>query len=155
MWNRPMKIINSKVEYAIYNMDLVTPTYYNWQYCCQKNIPFIEVKPRKKYTRISYDLMSISKGLQFKNSSFLDQWLPIYDQYRTENSIPLKIATFVGGELNGTFTILKKDQEAIIDLLIREIKNHVNKLGYINPERVKYYGEIEQLNNLAKMSTKK
>jgi len=137
----------SRKEYAIQKRKTIVPVYYTWDYCIKNKIPYVVVSPKNKYSSVSYDLLSIHKGLTFDNeNSFIDHMLNIYNDYINLSSFPIDKKKFIGGRLNGFFIVFKEDQEKIAILLLDEIEKHINKYGKIDQKHLEYFNNIEKIN---------
>lgn len=142
-----MKNLNIKVsEYGIKNGKSISPPYYSWDYCVQKKIPYIIIKPKRKYSIIDYDLLTIDKGISFQQGySIINYWWEQYERYISEsllptNQVPLRIL----GVVTDHFIVFKKDQERMARLLMKELEYYINKFGIIDPERKRYFESSEE-----------
>ena len=132
------RIIGKKVKRKISPPDL-------WEYCVQHKLPYIIVCPAIKYSKVSYDLMTINKGLRFKDGhSFSDLFEKLYDEYVSKSSLPKHKVYFLGGERFGDLVIFKKDQDEIISLFFEHIEAHIGKYGIYDASDDKYFTECEE-----------
>ena len=147
-----MKTFNLKVtEYGIKKGEKVFPSHYTWDYCTQKKIPYIIIHPKIKYSNIEYDLLTVDNGLAFiKGYSLIEYWWKIYEDYVDTSLFPKdKIPLRIIGSVYDNFTVFKKDQEKMANILLKELENFVNEYGVINIERKKYYDKIKKHNEMS------
>jgi hypothetical protein len=152
-----MKAFNIKVtEYGIAKGDKVVPPYYTWDYCTEKRIPHIIIRPKIKYSNIDYDLFTVDNGLLFKEGySIIDHWWKIYEEYVDTASFPKeRIPLRIIGTVTDNFTVFKKDQEIMVKRLLTEIEKFVNEYGIIDLKRKKYYDDIYKRNEISRQATK-
>jgi len=146
-----MKIFNIKVtEYGIKKGEKVYPSHYTWDYCTQKRIPYIMIREKIKYSNIDYDLFTVDNGLLFKEGfSIIEHWWKIYEIYVNSSSLPKeKIPRRIIGSVTDNFTIFKKDQESMVNILMKEIEKFVNDYGIIDAKRKMYYDQIKKANEI-------
>jgi hypothetical protein len=146
-----MKKFNIKVtEFGIKKGESIHPSHYTLDYCTQKKIPYIIVRPKTKYSNIDYDLITVDNGLAFKKGySIIDHWWEIYEDYVSSSSFPRnKIPLRIIGVVTDNFTVFKKDQEIIVNMLLKEIEKFVNEYGVIDPKRKKYFEGIKKRNEI-------
>ena len=126
----------------------IFPEHYDWDYCLKKKIPYIIVTPKIKYSLIDYDLFTVDNGLAFpENKKIIDYWWDIYEKYVEEVSFPKeKIPLRTIGEVTDYFTVFKKDQEVMVEKLMKEIEYFVNEYAILDIERKEYYEEIRKRN---------
>ncbi|MFZ4582666.1 MAG: hypothetical protein ACOYM7_08440 [Paludibacter sp.] len=148
-----MKAFNIKVtEYGLKKGETVYPSHYTWDYCIQKRIPYIIIRPKIRYSNIDYDLLTINKGLAFKNGiSLIDHWWKLYEEYVNRTSFPRnRIPLRIIGVITDNFTVFKKDQETMVNILMKEIEKFVNDNGIIDVKRKRYYDNTKEANEIAK-----
>jgi hypothetical protein len=146
-----MKAFDIKViEYGIKKGEKVIPSHYTWDYCTQKSIPYIIIRPKIRYSNIDYDLLTVDNGLAFKKGfSLIDHWWKIYEDYVNTSSFPRnRIPLRIIGVVTDNFTVFKKDQEYIVNILLKEIERFVNEYGVIDVKRKKYFEEIRKHNEI-------
>ena len=143
-------------EYGIKKGDVVFPSYYTWDYCTQKKIPYIIIRPKIKYSNIDYDLFTVDNGLVFiEGKSIIEHWWKIYEGYIDTSSFPEnKIPKRILGVVTDNFTVFKKDQEAMVNKLLKEVERFINEYGEIDLDRKKYYDEIYERNELSRQADK-
>ena len=152
-----MKTFNIKVtEYGIKKGDKVFPSHYTWQYCIHQRIPYIIIRPQIKYSNIDYDLLTIDNGIAFKKGyNFIEHWWKVYDDYVFTSSFPKsRIPRRLIGNITDNFTVFRKDQEAMVNKLLKEIEEFVNKYGEIDIKIKKRYDEIDNNNELSRQADK-
>jgi len=146
-----MGYYNIKVtEFGIINKNGdVHPSYYDWRYCIKKNIPQILVYPKIKYSSISYDLLSISGGITFKEPMILhNYWLAYYDDYIKDKQFPIGRIRLAGGSRNLIFSFYKEDQEEILSHMMIIIQEYVNTYGIVDDRLLKDYNSLQEINTL-------
>ena len=146
-----MNTFNIKVsEYGIKIGENIFPSYYTWNYCNKKKIPYIIIRQKIKYSNIDYDLFTVDNGLAFKRGKSIIKYLwKIYQQYVVSASFPIdKMPLRIIGSVTDNFTVFKKDQEKMVNILMSEIEKYVNENGIINIKRKKYFDQINKLNEI-------
>lgn len=127
---------------------LITPAYYNWDYCNKNRMPYIKVYPKTKYVVIDFDLFSIDKGLTFsEDHDFIDICDAFYEDYLLKSGLPKdKVKFSGGGGLSRIFNIYKKDLEVVMEQLFKMIERHINDYGIIDLKMKAKYEEIDRRN---------
>lgn len=146
-----MKTFNIKAtEYAIKKGEKNFPSHYSWEYCIQKKIPYVIIRPKIKYSNIDYDLFTVDCGLAFKKGySIIEHWQKVYEDYVDTSSFPKnKIPLRINGNVTNNFTVFKKDQEKMVNILLQEIEKFVNEYGEIDVERKKYFNQTKKSNEI-------
>jgi len=130
-----------------------------YEYCCDKNLPFISVETSgKKYWNIVYDTFTIKKFERFYAIEYDDFVRPFYEDYCEKAKLPSHKSLFG----NFSFIVYKKDApeiaERLFDLLIQLSKRDqelfdenpitVNKEGF-NSEGFRVTGYPEELNEMS------
>ena len=131
-------------EYGIKKGGNVIPSYYTWDYCIEKKIPYIIISPKIKYSKIDYDLLTVDTGLSFPEEySLVSHCWNIYEEYINKNSFPKnKIPLRIIASVTDNIVVFKKDQERMVNLLMKEIEVFVNSYSIMDPERKSYYDDI-------------
>lgn len=82
----------------------------HWDYCTKNDIPFVNIIPAIKYSKIEFDILCMLDLYQLTNSPS-DFLIELYNVYSEFFKLPTDKISCVGGAKNLIFTIHKEHSE--------------------------------------------
>ena len=97
-----------------------------WQYCCENDIPLVELLPGKKYSRVNYDIYSML-GNHELGEELLDVLNDMYLSYTKFFSLPKAQYKAVGGYSALIITVFAEHGEFIAEHLFSFLVKYVRE----------------------------
>lgn len=99
----------------------------HWKYCRQNQIPYVAIKPARKYAYVEFDVYEMVQPGGLPDEQPCDFIIELYKCYARFFNLPKERFSYAGGSNNLGFTVFNKHAEVfasqLFDHLLRFVKS--------------------------------